>query len=171
MQRFSSYTLIETMFAISIAAVLIVTASKPLLEFHHIAVQQNEQSIIHAEYIRFLIMFKSELIQAGYHLKNQNSAIRIEQETITLKKDLNRDGDTDDSFENIVYRFFPEQQKLSRKSGAGNFQILIQPLWSVQFDRLPLQEGNAPAPKCIVITSQMSQHIPVEQTTLCPLLL
>lgn len=155
----------------SIAVVLLAAASKPLLEIHHMAVKQNEQTIIHAEFIRFLIMLKSELIQAGYHLNDQKSAIQIEEDTITLKKDLNRDGDTDDSLEKIVYRFFPEQQKLSRKSGGGNFQALIQPLRLLRFDQLPVAEGNAAAPRCIVVSGQISENSPVVPTTLCPLVL
>ena len=48
------------------------------------------------------------------HIKKES---RSNDEWIQIQKDGNLDGDLGDSREDIVYRFFPDDQKLSRKSG------------------------------------------------------
>ena len=53
------------------------------------------------------------------------------------KKDINLDGDLEDSREDVVYQFFHEDNKLSRKSGQGYFQILMEPIYSVFFMLTP----------------------------------
>ena len=53
------------------------------------------------------------------------------------KKYMNLDGDFEDSREDVVYQFFQEDNKLSRKSGQGYFQILMEPIYSVFFMLTP----------------------------------
>ena len=50
---------------------------------------------------------------------------------------MNLDGDLEDSREDVVYQFFQEDNKLSRKSGQGYFQILVEPIYSVFFHAHP----------------------------------
>ena len=81
-----------------------------------------------AEFQRFLIMLKTEMIQAGYGLDTYHQGLIRNNREIKLKKDANLDQDLLNSGEQLVYQFFPEQKKLSRKSGQGYFQTLIKPL-------------------------------------------
>ena len=83
------------------------------------------------------MMLKSELIQAGYGLASYRQGIQITDQSLHVQKDMNEDGDLEDSREDIVYQFFQEDNKLSRKSGQGYFQILVEPIYSVFFMLTP----------------------------------
>ncbi len=51
---------------------------------------------------------------------------------------MNLYGDLEDSREEVVYQFFHEDKKLSRKSCQGYFQILMEPIYSVFFNAYPV---------------------------------
>ena len=82
----------------------------------------------HASFERTLMMLKSELIQAGYGLASYRQGIQIADHSLRIQKDMNLDGDLEDSREDVVYQFFQEDNKLSRKSGQGYSQILVEPI-------------------------------------------
>ena len=82
----------------------------------------------HASFKRTLMMLKSELIQAGYGLASYHEGIQITDQLLRIQKDMNLDSDLEDSREDVVYQFFQEDNKLSRKSGQGYFQILMEPI-------------------------------------------
>ena len=128
----------EILLSTGIGLLLILFVLKTFLDYQQMALKQRDTARIQATFQRILMMMKSELIQAGYGLDSYQEGIQITDEWIQIQKDGNLDGDLGDSREDIVYRFFPDDQKLSRKSGQGYFQILLEPIYSVFF-RLILQ--------------------------------
>ena len=78
-------------------------------------------------------MLKAEMIQAGYGLDTYHQGLIINNREIKLQKDANLDQDLLDSGEQIVYQYLLEQKNLSKKSGQGYFQTLIEPLNFLDF--------------------------------------
>ena len=66
--RNSGYTLIELMLVLAIASVVLLAAQRPLLEINRIAFQEQQKITLQGDFQRFLLLLKSELIQAGYAL-------------------------------------------------------------------------------------------------------
>ena len=67
------------------------------------------------DFQRFLMLLKSELIQADYTLSSRNeTAAEISTHSLVFKADRNRDGDVADTREKIAYRYDPETKVLSR---------------------------------------------------------
>ena len=64
--RNSGYTLIELMLVLAIASVVLLAAQRPLLEINRIALQELQKIALQGDFQRFLLLLKSELIQAGY---------------------------------------------------------------------------------------------------------
>ena len=74
----SAYTLIEVMLVLAIVSVVLIAAQRPLLEFHRIAVLEQQKSVLQGDFQRFLLLLKSELIQAGYALSyGSETAVEI----------------------------------------------------------------------------------------------
>ena len=110
-----AYTLIEVMLVLAIVSVVLVAAQRPLLEFHRIAVLEQQKEMLQGDFQRFLLLLKSELIQAGYALSSgSETAVEISTHSLVFKADRNRDGDVADTHEKIAYRYDPETKVLSR---------------------------------------------------------
>jgi len=74
----SAYTLIEVMLVLAIVSVVLISAQRPLLEFHRIAVLEQQKEVLRGDFQRFLLLLKSELIQAGYALSSgSETAVEI----------------------------------------------------------------------------------------------
>ena len=58
------------MLVLAIVTVVLVAAQWPLLEFHRIAVLEQQKEMLQGDFKRFLLLLKSELIQAGYVLSS-----------------------------------------------------------------------------------------------------
>ena len=94
----SAYTLIEVMLVLAIVSVVLNAAQRPLLEFHRIAVLEQQKEVLQGDFQRFLLLLKSELIQAGYApCPGGETAIEISTHSLVLKADHNRDGDVADT--------------------------------------------------------------------------
>jgi len=90
----SAYTLIEVMLVLAIVSVVLISAQRPLLEFHRIAVLEQQKEVLQGDFQRFLLLLKSELIQAGYALSSgSETAVEISTHSLVFKADRNRDGD------------------------------------------------------------------------------
>ena len=76
------------------------------INFQKIALMQNDNAKKHASFERTLMMLKSELIQAGYGLASYHQGIQITDQSLRIQKDMNFDGDLEDSREEVVYQFF-----------------------------------------------------------------
>ncbi len=101
----SAYTLIEVMLVLAIVSVVLVAAQRPLLEFHRIAVLEQQKEVLQGDFQRFLLLLKSELIQAGYSLSSgSETAVEISTHSLVFKADRNRDRDVTDTREKIAYR-------------------------------------------------------------------
>jgi len=61
----SAYTLIEVMLVMTIVSVVLIAAQRPLLEFYRIAVLEQQKEVLRGDFQRFLLLLKSELIQAA----------------------------------------------------------------------------------------------------------
>ena len=91
--NYSGYTLIELMLVLAIVSVVLLAAQRPLLEFHRIAFQEQQKIILQGDFQRFLLLLKSELIQAGYALSSGNeTAVEISTYAVLLKADRNREA-------------------------------------------------------------------------------
>jgi len=66
----SAYTLIEVILVLAIVSVVLFAAQWPLLEFHRIAVLEQQKEMLQGDFQRLLLLLKSELIQAGYALSS-----------------------------------------------------------------------------------------------------
>ncbi len=50
------FTLIELILVLAIVAILIITAQKPLLEFHQTAMQEQKKIVLQQDYLAFLML-------------------------------------------------------------------------------------------------------------------
>ena len=117
------------------------------------------------------MMLKSELIQAGYGLASYHQGIQITDQSLRIQKDINLDGDLEDSHEDVVYQFFKEDKKLSRKSGQGYFHILVEPIYSVSFHAHPEDFEQKGIKPCVRMQFQINEFDDLQEATLCPLTL
>ena len=69
------FTLLELILVLAIVSILIITAQKPLLEFHQTAMQEQEKNVIQQDYLEFLMLVKLELIQTGYGIISQSQKV------------------------------------------------------------------------------------------------
>ena len=88
-----------------------------------------------------------------------------------IQKDMNLDGDLEDSRKDVVYEFFKEDNKLSRKSGQGYFQILVEPIYSVFFHAHHVDFEHKGITPCIRMQFQLNEFDDLQEATLCPLTL
>jgi Tfp pilus assembly protein PilW len=97
--RNSGYTLIELMLVLAIDYVVLLAAKRPLLEINRITFHEQHKIImIQDDFHRFLLLLKSEFIQAGYALgSGSESGVEISTNSVVLKADRNRDGDLEDT--------------------------------------------------------------------------
>ena len=110
------------MLVLAIVSVVLIAAQRPLLEFHRISVLEQQKELLQCDFQRFLLLFKSELFQAGYTLSSgSETAVEISTHSLVLKADRNRDGDVEDTLEKIAYGYDPETKVLSRKSGNAAY--------------------------------------------------
>ena len=133
------FTIIEILLSGAIGFLLLLVMANAFINFQKIALMQNDNAKKHATFEKTLMMLKSELIQAGYGLASYHQGIQITDQSLPIQKDRNLDGDFEDSREDVVYQFFQEDNKLSRKSDQGYFQILMEPIYSVFFSCSPLR--------------------------------
>ncbi|MBC8258365.1 MAG: prepilin-type N-terminal cleavage/methylation domain-containing protein [SAR324 cluster bacterium] len=159
------FTLLEVMLVLAIVSAILVAAQRPLLEFHRIALQQQQNSVLEGDMQRFQMLLKSELIQAGYALASGNeTAVEISTYQLSFKTDRNRDGDLADTREKIAYRYDHQTKVLYRKSGNGAYQTLLESIYALQFEML-----QAPPQTCIKLTYQVIINTPTQETVLCQL--
>ena len=122
------FTIIEILLIGAIGLLLLFVWPMLSLIFKRLGLMQNDNAKKHATFERTLMMLKSELIQARYGLASYHQGIQLTDQSLRIQKDMNLDGDLEDSREDVVYQFFQEDKKLSRKSGQGYFQILMEPI-------------------------------------------
>ena len=67
----SAYTLIEVMLVLAIVSVVLIAAQRPLIEFHRIAVLEQQKEVLQNDFQSFLLLLKSKLIQADYTLSSE----------------------------------------------------------------------------------------------------
>ena len=118
------FTIIEILLSGAIGLLLLLVMANAFINFQKMGLMQNDNAKKHASFERTLMMLKSELIQAGYGLASYRQGIQITDQSLHVQKDMNEDGDLEDSREDLVYQFFKEDNKLSRKSGQGNSRSL-----------------------------------------------
>ena len=165
------FTIIEILLSSTIGLLLLFVMANAFFNFQKIGLMQNDNAKKHAAFERTLMMLKSELIQAGYGLASYHQGIQITDQSLRIQKDMNLDVDLEDSREDVVYQFFQEDKKLSRKSGQGYFQILMEPIYSVFFHAHPVdfeQKGITP---CVRMQFQLNEFDDLQEATLCPLTL
>ncbi len=158
------FTLIEMMLVLAIVSVLLLVAQNPVLEYHKIAVEQQQTSMLKGDVQRFLMMFKTELLQAGYALsESAEKAIEIpDQHSIIFQADRNHDGDLEDTREKIAYRFEPLIQTIKRKSGKGAYQTLIEPVYQLTFENFQQTRQN-----CVKIYIQLKMDEAGDDSIFC----
>ncbi len=118
------FTIIEILLSGAIGLLLLLVMANAFINFQKIALMQNDNAKKHASFERTLMMLKSELIQAGYGLASYHQGIQITDQSLRIQKDMNLDGDLEDSREDVVFHFsrkitsFPENlvKAISRSS-------------------------------------------------------
>ena len=83
----SAYTLIEVMLVLAIVSVVLIATKRPLLEFHRIAVLEQQKEVLQNDFQSFLLLLKSKLIQADYALSSgSETAVEISNHSLFLKQ-------------------------------------------------------------------------------------
>ena len=160
------FTLLELILVLAIVSILIITAQKPLLEFHQTAMQEQEKIVIQQDFIAFLMLVKSELIQAGNGISSQSQkAVEVTENSLKFRADRNSDGDLGDKRETIAYRYDQQTLTLFRKSGNSAYQTLVESILALKFEIL---EG-ASSQTCIKVNVQVIIDAPEQETVLCQL--
>ena len=99
--------LIEVMLVLAIVSIVLIAAQRPLLEFHRISVLEQQKEVLQGDFLRFLLLLKSELIQAGYALSSgSETVVEISTNSLVFKADRNSDGDVQIHVK-IAYRYDP----------------------------------------------------------------
>ncbi len=170
---FSGFTLMEFMLTLLIISIFLLAVQNPIAHFHKIVVQEQWQSGRQMELDRVQMIMKGELLQAGYGVAaaQRHKTLLITADALTFQADWNQDGDFLDVREDIVYHFDAEEHILYKKSGSGGFQPLLEELYFMKFEAIPLPANAAFQPLCLVIHSQMLASQTPLLTTFCPLFL
>lgn len=161
----SAFTLLEVLLVLVVLAVLTGVLLPAATQFPQFLTGLQERTVREGEFERFLMMLKTELVQAGYGLDSGAVTVPLEiaDTEVVLRADFNRDGDTNDSRETLRYRFVANTKTLQRRSGRGSYQTLIAPLESLRFS------SPSDLPGCVVLTAQLLPDVPQQQATLCRL--
>ena len=85
-----SFTWLELLLVTSVAAIFLALAQRLLLHSSPLLTNQRQLDC-------FLLMLKTELIQAGYALGGDVEPIQVSSDEVVLLADLNRDGDLNDT--------------------------------------------------------------------------
>ena len=120
------FTIIEILLSGAIGLLLLFVMANALINFQKMGLMQNDNAKKHASFEKTLKMLKSEFIQAGYGLASYHHGIQITDQSLRIQKDMNLDGNLEDSREDVIYQFFQEDNKLSRKSGQGSHSIVSE---------------------------------------------
>ena len=97
----SGSTWLELLPTTSVAAVFLALVQGLLLQFSSLLTDQYITSAKQRQLDRFLLMLKTELIQAGYALRDDAEPVQVSSDEVVLLADLNRDGDLNDTRERI----------------------------------------------------------------------
>jgi hypothetical protein len=153
------------MLVLAIASVVLLAARRPIMGINRIVFQEQQKIMIQGDFQRFLLLLKSELIQAGYALgSGSESGVVISTNSVVLQADRNRDGDIADTRETITYRYDLETKSLLRKSDNAAYQTLIESIAALKFERI-----QAPPQTCIKVTVQVIIDTNEQQIVLCQL--
>ena len=164
------FTLLEMMLALATVSILVAILQTPLLSFHNLILQQQQDGQARADRERFLLILKSEVLQSGYGLSliPEASALQIKETEITLSANLNLDKDLLDSREKISYRFDAKTQRVLRKSRKGSFQGLLENVENLSFAQVALpQNAQLVNSHCLQVTFNLQKGI--EKSIFCPL--
>ena len=96
------FTIIEILLNGAIGQLLLFVMANAFINFQKMGLMQNDNAKKHASFERTLMMLKSELIQAGYGLASYRQGIQITDQSLRIQKDMNVDGDLEDSREDVV---------------------------------------------------------------------
>ena len=92
-----SFTWLELLLVTSVAAIFLALAQRLLLYSSPPLTNEDTTSTNQRQLDCFLLMLKTELIQAGYALGDDAEPIQVSSDEVVLLADLNRDGDLNDT--------------------------------------------------------------------------
>jgi len=92
-----SFTRLELLLVTSVAAIFLALAQRLLLHSSPLLINQETTSTNQRQRDCFLLMLKTELIQAGYSPGDDAEPIQVSSDEVVLLADLNRDGDLNDT--------------------------------------------------------------------------
>ena len=162
------FTIIEILLSGAIGLLLLFVMANAFINFQKIGLMQNDNAKKHASFERTLMMLKSELIQAGYGLASYHQGIQITDQSLRIQKDMNLDGDLEDSREDVVYQFFQETSfpenlvKAISRSSWNRYTLFFFNAHPVDFE----QKGITP---CVRMQFQLNEFDDLQEATLCPL--
>lgn len=166
------FTWLELLLATTVAALFLALAQGPFLQLSSLLNSQQTSLSQRRQLDRFLLMLKTELVQAGYALGEGATPVQFVEDELRLQADLNRDGDLGDTREQIAYRFQDDAQALQRRSGGGSFQTLLEGVHQVSFSEGPSRlRPGIPKQQCVIVRLQLQRESTPEDYTLCPLFL
>jgi hypothetical protein len=168
----SGFTWLELLLATSFAAVCLALVWGPLLHLSFLLTSQHTASAKQRQLDRFLLMFKTELIQAGYALGDDVEPVQVSSDEVRLLADLNQDRNLNDTRERIPYHFSAADQKFQRRSGNRSYQTLVEEVGAVSFalgqsGDLPM----TPSRYCVVVGVKLDPDTEDPSYILCPIFL
>ena len=166
------FTWLELLPATSVAAVFLALAQGPLQHFSSLLTYQYTTSAKQRQLDRFLLMLKTELIQAGYALGDDAEPVQVSSDEVVLPADPNRDVDLNDTRERISYRFRSADKKLQRRSGSGIYQTLVEEVGAISLTLGPGRDlPMSPPQHCLIVGVRLDTDAEDLSYTLCPIFL
>ena len=151
----NGFTLVELLIAMTIGLIILAALSSTFLMQRKIYDVQ-EQIVEMVQTARAAMdMMTREIRMAGYDPTGAGfDGITYDADQLEIKADMyktkntgNPDGDTDDSNEHIIYKYYDKDSsypyQIKRKTGNGNFQPFAENIQSFTFEYLD-NAGSSP---------------------------
>ncbi|MBT4289841.1 MAG: prepilin-type N-terminal cleavage/methylation domain-containing protein [Deltaproteobacteria bacterium] len=117
-KNLKGFSLIELLVTLIIVTILIGIISTQFPVFNKLINRYSDQSLFKENYLVFLSIFSKDFYESELYE-------HLNKDVILFKLDLNFDSDYKDATENISYRWNTGKSRIERKSGKGNFQVIL----------------------------------------------
>ena len=142
------FTLIELLVSMAISAIVLGGVAASFVSQSRSYDAQAAVNEMHQRARVAMDMMTRDIRMAGYNPTGANfvKVNKPEPRHIKLKADLNGDGDTDDTYEFISYKYKNSEKKIERKDGddPAVFETFLEQIEDLTFDTLD-KDGNVTA--------------------------
>ena len=129
------FSLIEVLITLVIISVLLGIISTQFPVFNKLINRYSDQFLFKENYLVFLAILSKDFYESELYEPDEENIIQF-------KLDLNFDLDYKDAAENISYRWNRGKNRLERKSGKGNFQVILNGLEQLKWDFINVNQAT-----------------------------